>query len=229
MADLLDGAAHLEEILREENRLRTQKTKVLQRYVRGLMGFTFVAAIVGWVRTGTHDILPYLGLLPLLGGGIAFGVSDQHKLTAKAAAELQDLRLLGPLLDVLDSGDKALVGVAKAAILELSGRIHGPLPTPLTDAQIRAVHAWIQRETSIENVTKLAYILGVSGNLDSISVLERLKALGGAVPTARRSEVKTIALQRLGDLRLRLASEIVHDAMRKQEEASNPLPNQTEE
>ena len=213
------GAPELVRILTDSNHQRAQSTGLIRTCGALVILICLASAAFSWSRGQQFDFVPMICLLTIATGGIAAGATGNHKLTAQAAARLQDPRFLGPLLELLDSGDADLISTVKESVYGLLRAISAEDDVKLTELQQNALHHLLALESDADRAGVLITSLAKVGNLSTLNVLEN--AANGATPPviAKQPRLQTAARMALGDLKLRLAG---NEIRRTVEEADFP-------
>ncbi|MCC7435419.1 MAG: hypothetical protein IT363_12100 [Methanoregulaceae archaeon] len=197
------------EILQAEGQLRRKRTRVLHWILAALVGVQ--AAIFGYmVATGKDSlsnlVVSFAPMLCLL--GLAAGMTPRAKSALLAASTERDPRLVGHLVEALTSGDPEVVKAAKDCLIEI-------LPTLRDDAEPldQVQHAALVHGLATADerfASAVVRSLRVLGRSESIAVLEAI-AHGKSTFVSRASteRLPALALESLGDLRMRLARDVI--------------------
>jgi hypothetical protein len=191
-------------ILRDESLKRRRATRNLRICIVFLNVLTIASEIVRVAKGHPFDWTNLIVLLLLIPAGVSMGMSPSHKLTAKAATELNDLRAVGGLIEVLDCGEPELVRIAEQALLVLLPLIKEEDANLIDEAQEAVLVAGLNRTSNAE-----FYAVGV-GALRFVGTRRTLGALDAFASIAPaqlkdKAQAESLAKMAAADLRIRLA------------------------
>jgi hypothetical protein len=208
--DDLVEASSPEDILAVLQR-ETARRRVSGRRAKWIIGSTFaviaVIEVVTSVHVGHFDGNLFSSMSGM--GGIVAGASGVQKLAVRAAAELQDKRCLGPLLEILDAGDPKIKEIALEAIQRILPDLTAEDASLLDDKQLVCLYRLLHSTKKTKLTMAIISALRTMGGLGAVAELESAANGRVAVPKLERDRVTTMARMAVGDLRMRLAKNVI--------------------
>lgn len=225
----MESAEDLLVILKAETERRRVATKHLRLACLGAALFLLLVEVVLSIRRGRFETFP-VGLF-FLAATLVAGASGKLKLATKQAAQLSDKRMTGPLIEVLDCGDKEVVTLARECLIELLPRIDEQ-DSDLLDSTQRAKLAQLAKtdadpELAARAIGALRYV----GRGADLLALDSIAQGTTKVPKAKREHVAELARMASVDLRIRLSRSLIEGqqtaVLADTEQIRNRLPGST--
>lgn len=205
--------ASLLELLRKEAELRRKKAHSLQQLIFGLAGgYVGVAFILFIIKRELElsSILTFTSLFACLAAGVS--MTSQHRQALSQAAQWQDPRVIPHLVEALDADLEEIRQEAKSALKALLPKAEsaGGGGIILTPKQ-RKLLADLCRDKDPELAGQAIIALGSLGDESSLKTLDEIGRGAPKTPQPHQQKVSALALESAGNLRLRLARQIVEE------------------
>lgn len=159
-------------------------------------------------RTGKLDagfVVPMM----LLIGGISIGASKSLAAAVGRAAPLRHPRSLGPMLDVLDSGNDSVRTLACDCIEDVLPRIERSDWNQLSDSRRNALSKLLQGTDRPSLAIALGDALASHGGKSAVPTLEAFCGGGTALRGSAKDKATGTVRMRLADLRMQVARELI--------------------
>jgi len=209
--ELPDDLTSLLVLLQKEATLRRKNALFLQQLIAGLTGGYVVVALILLIikrELEVSSILTFTSLFICLAAGVS--MSSQHRQALSQAAQWQDPRVIPHLIEALDADQEEIKLEAKAALRNLLPKLAeaGENEITLTHKQ-RQLLAGLCRDKDDDLAGKAVRSLGLLGDEASLKTLDELGQTSQEKAGPQRERLTALALESAGNLRLRLAREIV--------------------
>lgn len=191
-------------ILREENLKRRRGTRNLRICMVLIALLTVAAELMGVARGHAFDWSHLIPILLLVPAGVSMGMNPDHKLTARKASMLNDVRAIGGLVEVLDCGEPELVGIAESALVSLLPLVQEGDGELLDEAQETVLVAALNRTSNYRFYGVGVGALRFLGTRRTLGALDAFAAI--APPQIKdKAQAESLARMAAADLRMRLA------------------------
>lgn len=132
--------------LHDEARRRRRRNRYLQQACILSAALMVTVFVTVWIKKGElpADLVALFGSLTGF-TGCAYGATAKYRQAAKAAAQLDDARAVGPLVDSLILGDRELRAVAVSALIRLLPRLKASDSALLSQDQRKSLCRIVQK------------------------------------------------------------------------------------
>lgn len=206
----IDSAHDLSQLLKalkEEGEKRRKNAAAVRQIIVGIVSIYVVTTVILFIIKGKVEfssIASMFTLFALAASGVA--VNQNHSRALKEASRWIDPRLVPHLLEVLDAADEEIKGEAKRGLKVLLPLVTEAHSADFNSHQLMTLGSLSkdQDEQLAAKAIALVGRIGVKENLADLDFLADAEAEAG-----KARPLQALALQARGDLRMRLAREIV--------------------
>lgn len=195
-------------ILKEEGEKRRKSAVAMRQVIIGIVGALLgIQVILGFVKGKFEfsSVSIIFSLIAVTAAGTA--VSKGHNDALKLAKTWQDPLLVPHLLEVMDANDEEIKKDAKAGLGILLPLVTEEHASAFTPHQLKTLGK-LTKDADDQLAGRAISVLGRIGGKESLADLDFLADAEAEAGKAR--PLQALALQARGDLRMRLAREIVH-------------------
>lgn len=204
-------------ILKDEGEKRRKNATAMRQVVFGIVGALlaiqlFLGLVKGKFEFSSVSII--FSLIAVMAAGTA--VSKGHNDALKLAKTWQDPMLVPHLLEVIDANDEEIKKDAKAGLGILLPLVKEQHAAAFTPHQLKTLGK-LTKDEDDQLAGRAVSALGRIGAKENLADLDALADAEAAIGKER--PLQALALQARGDLRMRLAKEIVQAQVEPNEEA----------
>ena len=197
------------EKLKTEGETRRRSIRFMVGFMGSIGGIWLLLIIATFLKTGEIDLTSFLSQLGLIGCFTsAWGLTQSHQNALKEAEKWQDPLLVPHLLEVMDSDSADVRLAVRSGLSHLLLRLEANHGQHFTPHQIKLLEK-IARGKDAPLAEKAVKALALVGNKGSLVELDALVKSGGEAALEDAKRRSTLALQAAGDLRIKLAKQVI--------------------
>lgn len=198
-------------LLQKEADQRRKNALFLQQLIAGLAGGYVVVALILFIIKGKLElssILSFTSLFACLAAGVS--MTSQHRQALSKAAQWQDPRVIPHLIEALDADNEEIKKEAKAVLKSLLPKLLDDASPGITlNLKQRQLLTGLCRDKDAELAEAAVKSLGVLGDEASLKTLDEIGKPDRNKPGGLTPKISALAMESAGNLRLKLARQIV--------------------
>lgn len=210
-SDLSGDLDSLLALLQKEADQRRKNALFLQQLIAGLAGGYVVVALILFIIKGQLElssILSFTSLFACLAAGVS--MTSQHRQALSKAAQWQDLRVIPHLIEALDADNEEIKKEAKAVLRSLLPKLQDDAaPGIALNTKQRRLLTGLCRDKDAELAEAAVKSLGVLGDEASLQTLDEIGKADRSKQEGLTPRISALAMESAGNLRLKLARQIV--------------------
>lgn len=214
MSEAIEDPADLASLLatlQKEAEQRRKKAQSVQQVIAGLAGGYVVVALILFIikrEIELSSILSFASLFGCLAAGVS--MSSHHRQALSQAAQWQDPRVIPHLIEALDADQQEVKDEAKAVLKSLLPRSAEAVEKGVVlSLKQRQLLTDLCRDKDEELALRAVRSLALLGDESSLKTLDDLGRASREQSKLAKTKISALALEAAGDLRLRLARQMV--------------------
>lgn len=195
--------------LKKHGECRRRSIRAMVGLMGGIGAAWVVLLVLMYLKSGEVDLTTILSQFGLIGCFTsAWGLTQGHQAALKEAEKWQDPALVPHLLEVMDSDSADIKAGAKTGLTHLLPKLQPEHAAAFKPHQIKLLTK-LAKDKDAGMAEKAVAALGAVGDKHTLADLD---AIAESYSTASKEELKkrsTLALQASGNLRIRLAKQVI--------------------